>query len=121
MSILPTGSPAVNTRTPPRRNLLSLTLMAAVIAGTALTHLGIWRGQTAPVDVAASVGRLQSVSYSPSGRDFNPEDGHHVGIADIRKDMAAINGIADGIRLYTVQDGQDRVPAIASRMGLKVS
>ncbi|UEM01641.1 glycosyltransferase [Skermanella rosea] len=121
MSILPTGSPAVDTRTPPRRTILSLTLMAAVIAGTAMTHLGIWRGQTAPVDVAASPSRLQSVSYSPSGRDFSPEDDQHVSVADIRKDMAAINGIADGIRTYTVSDGQDRAPGVAARMGLKVS
>ena len=95
--------------------------MAAVLAGTAMAHLGIWRGQTAPVDVAASPSRLQSVSYSPSGRDFSPEDDHHVAVAEIRKDMAAINGIADGIRTYTVSDGQDRAPGIASRMGLKVN
>ena len=95
--------------------------MAAVLAVTAMAHLGIWRGQTAPVDVAASPSRLQSVSYSPSGRDFSPEDDRHVAVAEIRKDMAAINGIADGIRTYTVSDGQDRAPGIASRMGLKVN
>jgi hypothetical protein len=71
--------------------------MAAVLAGTAMTHLGIWRGQTAPVDVAASPSRLQSVSYSPSGRDFSPEDDHHVAVAVIRKDMAEIYTVADGI------------------------
>jgi hypothetical protein len=74
MSTEATGAPERNTRTVCRRSPFTLAVMAAVVAGTAATHTAIWRAETAPVDVAASPGRIQSVSYSPSGRDFDPED-----------------------------------------------
>jgi exo-beta-1,3-glucanase (GH17 family) len=121
MSTEATGAPERNTRTVCRRSPFTLAVMAAVVAGTAATHTAIWRAETAPVDVAASPGRIQSVSYSPSGRDFDPEDDRHVSIDEIRKDMAAIADIADGVRTYTVTDGQERVAGLASRAGLKVN
>ena len=101
--------------------LLRKAAVLVALAAAAGTHLAAWHVLTAPVDIDAATTRLQSVSYSPSGRDTDPEKDRHANIADIKADMAAIATIAGGIRTYTVTEGQEAVAGLASRHGLRVS
>ena len=86
-----------------------------------LAHAAFWAGTTAPFHPDEAPGRLQSISYSPSGRDHDGESGDILDADHIDADMAAIARIADGVRTYTVSAGLDAVPRIAARHGLKVS
>lgn len=95
--------------------------LAAVLVAASVGHGLFWSAHTAPVAIDASPGRLQSVSYSPSGRDFDPEADKHVDRRHIQHDLVAIGGVADAIRTYTVQEGMEALPRLASRTGLKVS
>ncbi|HEV7367972.1 glycosyltransferase [Arenibaculum sp.] len=95
--------------------------LAAVLVLASALHGLYWSHRTSPVPIDASPGRLLSLSYSPSGRDFDPEADSFVDRDHIQKDLAAIAGIADGIRTYTVQEGMEALPRLAARVGLQVS
>jgi exo-beta-1,3-glucanase (GH17 family)/cellulose synthase/poly-beta-1,6-N-acetylglucosamine synthase-like glycosyltransferase/uncharacterized integral membrane protein len=95
--------------------------LAAVLAAASAVHGFFWTTQTQPVGIDAEPGRLQSVSYSPSGREFDPEADKFVDRQHIQRDLAAVATLADGIRTYTVQEGMEALPRLAARTGLKVS
>ncbi|WP_207478883.1 glycosyltransferase [Arenibaculum pallidiluteum] len=95
--------------------------LAAVLAAATAVHGAFWTARNQPVAIDAEPGRLQSLSYSPSGRDFDPEEEKFVDRAHIQRDLSAIASVADGIRTYTVQEGMDAMPRLAARAGLKVS
>ncbi len=65
-------------------------------------------------------GTLRSVSFSPYGRDQSPMDGRHPSPASIENDIAILQGVARGLRTYTVNYGMDVIPAIAQRYDMKV-
>ena len=106
--------------TSPKRSMRSAAIAAAMLAVTA-GHVSFWSWRNAPTLVEAEPGRIQSVSYSPSGRDYDPTESPVVPVERIEKDMSAIVGFADGVRTYSSLGAQGDVPAIAARKGLDVS
>lgn len=104
----------------PKRSIRSAALAAALLAVTA-GHASFWSWRNAPTPVDAQPGRIESVSYSPSGRDYDPNHQPVVETSEIDKDMTAIAGFADGVRTYSTLGSQGQVPAIAAKHGLDVS
>ncbi len=92
------------------------TVMLAVAAGQA----ALWSWSLAPTPLGAEATRLESVSYSPSGRDYDPA-APSISTERIAGDMAAIAAFADGVRTYSSLGAPGEVPPIAEKLGLKVS
>ena len=103
-----------------KRSIRSAAIAVALLAVTA-GHASFWSWRNAPTPVEAEPGRIESVSYSPSGRDYDPNTSPNVPPAQLEKDMSAIAGFADGVRTYSSLGAQGQVPAIAARQGLDVS
>jgi glucan 1,3-beta-glucosidase len=94
--------------------LISLSIIAALwwwlATPVTLTH--------APIDPAA---KLDCVSYAPFRDDQTPmTPGLIVSPEQIQEDLAELAKISDCVRTYSVDNGLDKVPELASRVGLKV-
>ncbi|CAO3422004.1 glycosyltransferase [Azospirillum doebereinerae] len=104
----------------PKNPMRSAAIAAAMLAVTA-GHASFWSWRNAPTPVEAEPGRIESVSYSPSGRDYDPNHSPVVPRAELEKDMTAIAGFADGVRTYSTLGSQGQVPEIAVSKGLDVT
>lgn len=104
----------------PKRSKRSVVIAAALLAVTA-GHVSFWSWRNAPVPVEAAPGRIESVSYSPSGRDYDPNENPVVPTIELERDMSAISGFANGVRTYSSLGSQGEVPEIAARQGLDVT
>ena len=72
----------------------------------------------APVDAAA---KLECVSYAPFRNDQTPHDQTLiVSPQQIAEDLVELARISKCIRIYSIDNGLDKVPELASRVGLKV-
>jgi len=104
----------------PKNSIRRAAIAAAMLAVTA-GHASFWSWRNAPTPVEAEPGRIESVSYSPSGRSYDPNHQPVVPRKDIEKDMTAIAGFADGVRTYSTLGSQGEVPEIAVSKGLDVT
>ncbi len=101
-------------RTPLALFLISLSVIAAVWWWLA-TPVTLAR---APIDAAA---KLECVSYAPFRNDQTPHDpALIVSPEQIAEDLGELAKISKCIRTYSIDNGLDRVPELASRVGLKV-
>ncbi|MCL2716222.1 MAG: beta-(1-6) glucans synthase [Alphaproteobacteria bacterium] len=65
--------------------------------------------------------RLQCVSYAPfRGRESPLVESTHVDAAQIEQDLRRLHEVTDCIRTYSIENGLDQVPEIATKVGLKV-
>ena len=101
-------------RTPLALFLISLGVVAAVwwwlAAPVTLAR--------APIDAAA---KLECVSYAPFRNDQTPHDQTLiVSPQQIAEDLSELAKISKCIRTYSIDNGLDKVPELASRVGLKV-
>jgi exo-beta-1,3-glucanase (GH17 family) len=72
----------------------------------------------APIDAAA---KLECVSYAPFRDDQTPlNPALEVSAEQIREDLLQISKISRCIRTYSVDNGLNKVPELASQIGLKV-
>jgi exo-beta-1,3-glucanase (GH17 family) len=72
----------------------------------------------APIDPAA---KLECVSYAPFRGDQTPHDPDLiVSPEQIAEDLGELARISKCIRTYSIDNGLDKVPELASRIGLKV-
>ena len=72
----------------------------------------------APIDAGA---KLECVSYAPFRNDQTPHDQSLiVSPQQIAEDLAELASISKCIRTYSIDNGLDKVPELASRVGLKV-
>jgi exo-beta-1,3-glucanase (GH17 family) len=72
----------------------------------------------APIDPAA---KLECVSYAPFRGDQTPHDPDLiVSPEQIAEDLSELARISKCIRTYSIDNGLDKVPELASRVGLKV-
>ena len=72
----------------------------------------------APIDPAA---KLECASYAPFRGDQTPHDPDLiVSPEQIAEDLAELAKISNCIRTYSIDNGLDKVPELASRAGLKV-
>jgi len=104
----------ISLRTPLALLLISLSAIAAVWWWLA-TPITLAR---APIDPDA---KLQCVSYAPFRGAQTPLDPTtHIGPEQIAQDLAQLAKISDCVRTYSIENGLDQVPALASKVGLKV-
>lgn len=104
----------ISLRTPLALLLISLSAIAAVWWWLA-TPITLAR---APIDPDA---KLQCVSYAPFRGAQTPLDPTtHIDPNQIAQDLAQLAKITDCVRTYSVENGLDQVPALASSVGLKV-
>jgi glucan 1,3-beta-glucosidase len=101
-------------RTPLALLLISLSIIAAVwwwlAMPVTLAH--------APIDPAA---KPDCVSYAPFRGDQTPlNPGLIVSPEQIRQDLVELAKVANCVRTYSVDNGLDKVPELASKVGLKV-
>ena len=101
-------------RTPIILLLLSLSLIAAV-----------WRWLGAPVtlDVAPidAAQKVDCMSYAPFREGQTPWNSQVViSAAQIAEDLAQLSTISKCVRIYSIENGLDRVPELAANVGLKV-
>src|SRR5205807_9774603 len=72
----------------------------------------------APIDDAA---KLECVSYAPFRGDQTPHDPTLiVSPEQIAEDLAELAKVSKCIRTYSIDNGLDKVPELASKVGLKV-
>ncbi len=72
----------------------------------------------APIDPAA---KLDCVSYAPFRDDQSPQTlGLIISPEQIAKDLVELTKISQCVRTYSVDNGLDKVPELASKVGLKV-
>ncbi len=116
--VLPTARLAedrtVALRTPLALFVVSLGVIAAV-----------WWWLAAPVTLARAPieadGKLQCVSYAPFRGDQTPHNPSLiVSPQQIAEDLSELARVTNCIRTYSIDNGLDRVPELASRAGLKV-
>jgi glucan 1,3-beta-glucosidase len=99
---------------------LPLGLFAASAAAIVATWWWLGRPVAMPVG-PGEIGRLQCVSYAPYGADQNPlDDSTFVPAARIEQDLLRLKQITDCVRTYSIEHGQDQIPGIAQRLGIKM-
>jgi exo-beta-1,3-glucanase (GH17 family) len=101
----------------------------AVPAALLLLSLGtiaaVWAWLGAPVMLSRSlfgpVAKLDCVSYAPFRDDQSPfTEGLVVSPDQIAEDLGELAKISKCVRIYSIDNGLDKVPELASRFGLKV-
>ena len=108
------GSRTIGFRTPLALLFVSLGIVAAVWWWLA-TPVALTR---APIDGAA---KLECVSYAPFRGDQTPHDPTLiVSPEQIAEDLAELAKVSKCIRTYSIDNGLDKVPELASKVGLKV-
>src|SRR5580704_172935 len=104
----------ISFRTPLALLLLSLGSIAAVWWWLA-TPISLAR---APIDPNA---KLLCVSYAPFRGEQTPlSPATHISAGQISEDLAQLVKISDCVRTYSIENGLDQVPELASKVGLKV-
>src|ERR1700723_1134216 len=104
----------ISFRTPLALLLLSLGSIAAVWWWLA-TPITLSR---APIDPNA---KLLCVSYAPFRGEQTPlSPTTHISAGQISEDLAQLAKISDCVRTYSIENGLDQVPELASKVGLKV-
>jgi len=108
------GAGPIGFRTPLALFFVSLSVIAAVWWWLA-TPVTLPR---APIDAAA---KLECVSYAPFRNDQTPHDqALIVSPEQIAEDLRELAKVSKCIRTYSIDNGLDKVPELASRAGLKV-
>jgi len=104
----------ITLRTPLALFFISLGVVAAVWWWLALPVTLV----RAPIDPAA---KLECVSYAPFRGDQTPHDQQLiVSPEQIAEDLGELAKITKCIRTYSIDNGLDKVPELASRVGLQV-
>ncbi|MCK1641052.1 beta-(1-6) glucans synthase [Bradyrhizobium sp. 157] len=108
------GAGPIGFRTPLALLFLSLGIVVAVWWWLA-TPVALTR---APIDDAS---KLECVSYAPFRNDQTPHDPTLIVKPEqIAEDLKELAKVSKCIRTYSIDNGLDKVPELASRVGLKV-
>lgn len=101
---------------------LPFSLLVASVAAVVAAWWWLGRPVAMPADAAASAdGKLQCISYAPYRADQNPlDDRTHVDARQIEQDLSGLKQLTNCIRTYSLEHGEDQIPAIAQRLGMKV-
>jgi exo-beta-1,3-glucanase (GH17 family) len=104
----------ISARAPLALLLVSLTIIVAVWSWLAKPVMLA----RAPIDSSA---KLECVSYAPFRGDQSPRDPTlEVSAEQIREDLVNLAAITRCVRTYSVDNGLDKVPELATQVGLKV-
>jgi glucan 1,3-beta-glucosidase len=98
---------------------LSLFALTALLIAVAWWWLG--RPVQLPPSLLAPGEKLYCLSYAPFRGSQDPlSENVHVSREQIEEDLGILSRYTDCIRTYSVEYGQDQIPEIAQRHGLKV-
>ena len=94
----------------------SFFVLAAVLIVAAWWWLG--RPVAMPVAPLAPGEKLHCVSYVPFRGDQTPLDpSTHIEADQIEQDLRQLKEITDCVRTYSIENGLDQVPAVATKIG----
>jgi len=118
------GSAAFSGIAPQSKALLYLAPLALLLV-TLSAITAVWWWLATPVSLAHapidSAKKLECMSYAPFRGDQSPWNSTIIISPDqIAEDLAELAKISKCVRIYSVENGLDKVPEIASRVGLKV-
>ncbi len=98
---------------------MRIVLTAAMVA--AAIHAAAWGLTNRSANPADVDNPISYVSYSPYLKGEDPRTHRQTIPAEqIEGDLAAVAGVAQGVRIYSTIDGLDQVPDIAAKLGLNV-
>jgi len=97
--------------------------LANVIIAVTLAVLAVclWGLANLPEEEPPWPERIQGFSFSPFRAGQGPLEKIYPSEAEIDADLALLEGKTHAIRTYTVEDGLDRIPALARKHGLNVA
>ncbi len=98
---------------------LKSTLIATVIL--VAINLVAWTYLNQPKQAETWEKQTLGLSFSPMRRHHNPEKGRYPNEKEIDADLALLTGKAHAIRTYSVTNGQELIPGLASKHGLNVT
>lgn len=93
----------------------------AVLVLIVLGNLGFWWLMNRPHSDMSYRGTIDSISFSPFGKDDNPLDDRYPTAASVDSDLALVATKAHGIRLYSALPDDIDVAAMAAKYGLSVT
>ena len=104
---------------------MHLRLPFALLAGALAVIAGFWwfLGQPVPMPPSplAAGEKLPCVSYAPFRRGQSPfTEGIVIPASQIDEDFAHLSTVTDCVRIYSVDQGLENVPALARKHGLQV-
>nr|MDP9196800.1 glycosyltransferase [Pseudomonadota bacterium] len=85
-----------------------------------LLNAAVWTLLNLPGQGESWTGRIQGLSYSPYGRQGDPQAGDTASPDQIRHDMDILARSTRSVRTYSTLNGADHVPALTAGGGLKV-
>jgi exo-beta-1,3-glucanase (GH17 family)/cellulose synthase/poly-beta-1,6-N-acetylglucosamine synthase-like glycosyltransferase len=86
-----------------------------------LLNIGLWALANRPMEEKGWSGIIQGLSYSPYRSGQDPQKGDVASYADIDEDMRLLQDKTASVRTYSALDGNEQVPRIAAKYGLRVS
>src|SRR5258705_3113636 len=101
------------------RTPLALSVISLIAIG------GVWWWLATPITLARAPidpnAKLLCVSYAPFREGQTPlVTTTHIAPEQIAQDLAQLAKISDCVRTYSIENGLEQVPALASKVGLKV-
>src|SRR5262249_27202960 len=86
-----------------------------------LLNVALWAVANRPVEEKGWNGVIQGLSYSPYRAGQDPQKGDVASYADIDDDMRLLQDKTGSVRTYSALDGNEQVPRIAAKYGLRVT
>ncbi|MFO0998522.1 MAG: glycosyltransferase [Alphaproteobacteria bacterium] len=86
-----------------------------------LVNIALWAVANRPMEEKGWSGVIRGLSYSPYRAGQDPQKGDVASYADIDDDMRLLQDKTASVRTYSALDGNEQVPRIASKYGLKVT
>ncbi len=93
----------------------------AVLVLIVLGNLGFWWLMNRPHNDMPYRGMIESISFSPFGKDDSPLANRYPAAASVERDLALVATKARAIRLYTAMPEDVDIAAMAARHGLSVT
>jgi exo-beta-1,3-glucanase (GH17 family)/cellulose synthase/poly-beta-1,6-N-acetylglucosamine synthase-like glycosyltransferase len=95
--------------------------VTAALALVSLATLATWFSLDWPIEAPDWTGKARGLSYNPSGLYSWDPAKDVVTVDHLQRDLKELAHITTRVRTYSVSQGLSEVPAIAEKLGLKVS
>ncbi|WP_142847783.1 exo-beta-1,3-glucanase [Telmatospirillum sp. J64-1] len=100
------------------RKFLFLFLVAIV----AVVNFALWGWLNRPVDVGIDWAKpVQSMSFAPFRKGQSPLEMIYPSPEQVEEDLLALKGQAEGVRVYTSQEGMEVLPDLARKHGFDLT
>lgn len=100
------------------KNLFVSTLILILVV---IINLMVWAFLNRPYEVKSWLGIMQGVTFTPLRPGDQPDQGINPSPEEIERDIALFEGKVQAIRTYTVENGLEVIPELASKHKLHVT